>query len=338
MPCKYAHVVARKVSQHARTRIAWSDLEVALAIARAGSLSGAARELSVEHTTVGRRIAALEAALEVRLFDRTPAGYVLTEMGEAALEHARVIEEHAFALERTVMGRDARVAGTVRVTALDPFIDDFLLPNLPALTSAHPELNVIACTDHRVRNLSRREADIAIRYAAPRQPDLVGRRLSGVGSALYASRDYLKRRGAPLDPTQLAEHDLIGFAPEFAHATEAQWLTRHGRGARVAVRVASVAANLAAIRHGLGLGIHPCHAADRAPSVVRVSRVLLEEEYWAVVHVDMARASRVRAVLDFLSDCAQRERSRLEQGAPSRKFAASRAPRDRRKRAVVPTA
>lgn len=287
---------------------------MALAVARAGSLSGAARALSVEHTTVGRRIAALEAALEVRVFDRTPSGYVLTEMGEAALEHARAIEEHAFALERAVMGRDARVAGTVRVTALDPFIDDILLPNLPVLTTAHPDLHVIACSDYRVRNLSRREADIGIRYAPPSQPDLVGRRLSRVASALYASRTYLKRRGAPRTPTQLAGHDLISFAPEFAHASEAQWLARHGRGARVVVRVASVAANLAAIRHGLGLGIHACHAADREPGVVRVSREpLLEEEYWAVVHVDMARASRVRAVLDFLSECTLKEQARLEQ-------------------------
>jgi len=301
-----------------RSRIAWSDLEVALALARAGTLSGAARALSVEHTTVGRRIAVLEAALEVRLFDRTPAGYVLTEVGTAALEHARAIEEQALALERTVMGRDARVAGTVRVTALDPFIDDLLLPNLPRLTSTYPDLHVIACSDLRVRNLSRREADIAIRFAAPTQPDLVGRRLSGVASALYASREYLEARGVPRSPAHLAGHDLIGFAPELAQASEAQWMTRHGHGARVSVQVASVAANLAAIRHGLGLGIHTCHVADRERGVVRVwPDVLLDEEYWAVVHVDMARASRVRAVLDFLSDCTSRERERLEQRSPA---------------------
>lgn len=311
-------MTSRKLPPAGRTRIAWSDLEAALALARAGTLSGAARALSVEHTTVGRRLAALEAALEVRLFDRTPAGYVLTEVGTAALEHARAIEEQAFALERTVMGRDARVVGTVRVTALDPFIDDVLLPNLSRLTSAYPDLQLIACSDLRVRNLSRREADIGIRYAAPTQPDLVGRRLSGVASALYASREYLERRGVPRSPAQLAGHDLVGVAPELAQASEAQWLARHGRGARVSVRVASVAANLAAIRHGLGLGIHACHVADRERGVVRVwPEVLLHEEYWAVVHVDMARSTRVRAVLDFLSECTSRERDRLEQRSPA---------------------
>ena len=310
-----------------RTRIAWGDLEVALALERAGSLTGAARELAVDHTTVGRRIAALEAALEVRLFDRTPAGYQLTEAGAAALEHARAIEEHALALERAVMGRDARVAGTVRVTALDPFIDDVLLPNLPALHGAYPQLEIIACADHRVRDLSRREADIAIRYARPKQPQLVGRRLSGVGTALYASRSYLERRGAPHDPSDLSGHELVGFAPDLAQSSEHQWLERHGRGARVAVRIASVAANLTAIRQGLGLGIHACHAAERVPELVRVSEVLLHEEYWAVVHVDMARAPRVRAVLDFLSECTRGELARLDGSA-----VAPSAPRGRQRR------
>lgn len=291
----------------------WGDLEVALAVARAGTLSGAARELSVERTTVGRRLEALEESLSVRLFDRTPDGYVPTQAGEAALTHARAIEEHAFSLQRSVSGRDARIAGTVRITALDPFINDFLLPNLSALTSAHPELTVIAASDTRVLSLSRREADIAIRYAAPSHPDHVGRRLVGVGSALYASEDYLGRRGRPRNIRKLAGHDLVGLAPELGRASEEQWILRHGRGARVVVRATTPTTQLAAIRMGLGMGVHACHAAEREPGVVRVSdEVLLNETYWAVVHVDMARAARVRAVLDFLSDRAAAERVRLE--------------------------
>jgi DNA-binding transcriptional LysR family regulator len=300
-------------ARRGRTRISWSDLEVALSLARAGTLSGAARELAVEHTTVGRRLAALESALDVRLFDRTSTGYVLTESGKSAMAHAKAIEEHAFALERSVTARDARVAGTVRVTALDPFITDFLLPSLSQLTDAHPELTVIACADMRMLSLSRRDADIAIRYGAPKEPDLVGRRLCGVGSSLYGSRAYLKRRGTPRDPRDLSGHDLVGLAPEISDATEERWLAKHGRGARVVVRASSPAVQLAAIRRGLGLGVHACHAADREPGVVRVSdEVLLAEEWWAVVHVDMVRAPRVRAVLDFLSERAAAERERLE--------------------------
>ncbi len=313
MVCNVAQMAARKTTNAGRTKVAWSDLEIALVVARAGSLSAAARGLGVEHTTVGRRLAALEAALNVRLFDRTPGGYMLTAMGQEVIAHARAIEEHAFALERTVMGKDLRVAGTVRLTALDPFVTDFFVPNLPKLTRANPELEVIACTDLRVLSLSRREADIAIRYVAPKDGDLVGRRLSGVGTGLYASRAYVKRRGIPRDPRQLAGHDIVAFAPEFAQSPEAQWLARHGRGARVALRANSLAAYLAALRHGIGIGLYACHAAENVPGLVRVSKeVLFEEEYWAVVHVDMARAPRVRAVLDFMSDCARTEQARLE--------------------------
>lgn len=186
-------------------------------------------------------------------------------------------------------------------------------PNLPKLTRANPELEVSACTDLRVLRLSRREADRAIRYVAPKDGDLVGRRLSGVGTAHYASRAYVKRRGIPRDPRQLAGHDIVAFAPEFGSSPEAQWLAHHGRGARVALRANSLAAYLAALRHGLGIGLYACHAAENVPGLVRVSKeVLLEEEYWAVVHVDMARAPRVRAVLDFMSDCARAEQARLE--------------------------
>jgi DNA-binding transcriptional LysR family regulator len=329
-------MAGRRTRTSARTRASrfvLGDLEVALAIGRAGTLSGAARDLSVERTTVGRRLASLEEDLSVRLFHRTPDGFVPTEAGESVLEHARHIEEHALALERSVRGGDSRVAGTVRITALDPFIDDFLLPHLGALTDAHPGLTVIAAADTRVLSLSRREADIAIRYEAPRHPDHVGRRLASVGSALYGSNAYLRRRGTPRSPRELAGHDLVGLAPELASATEEQWIARHGRGARVVVRATTPATQRAAIRMGLGLGVHACHAAERERGVVRVGdEVLLRETYWAVVHVDMARSARVRAVLDFLSDLAAKERDRLEGARPGAKGPPARGPRRKPRR------
>jgi DNA-binding transcriptional LysR family regulator len=291
----------------------WGDVAVALAVARAGTLSGAARELAVERTTVGRRLAAFEEALGVRLFDRTPEGYVPTHAGETALDYARDIEERMFALERNLRGRDVRIAGTVRVTGLDPFINDVLLPNLDELVHAHPELVVIAATDMRVLSLSRREADIAIRYSPPKHPDHVGRRLGNFTSALYASKAYLARHGAPRHPKKLRGHDLVGLAPEYAEAPEEQWLARHGQGARIAVRASCPTTQLTAIRLGLGIGVYPCHAADREPDLVRVSKqAVLRETLWAVVHVDMARSARVRAVLDLLSERVAAERARLE--------------------------
>ncbi len=336
--CNHAQVAGRKTLTSSRagsSTFVWGDLAVLLAISRTGTLSGAARALSIERTTVGRRVAELEEALAVRLFDRTPQGYVATQAGEAALEHAHAIEEHAFAIERTLLGRDVRVAGTVRVTGLDPFVTDILLPHLDRLISRHPELVVIAATDTRVLDLSRREADIAIRYAAPRHPDHVGRRLGEFTSALYASTEYVARRGLPRTARALDGHDLIGLAPEFANAPEEQWLARHRAGARVVVRASTLATQLAAIRAGLGIGIYPCHAAEREPGVIRVAKAAaLRETYWAVVHVDMVRSARVRAVLDFLSDQVarrlgeeqvhRRPGSRARRSAPRRTTSASK--------------
>ncbi len=162
-------------------------------------------------------------------------------------------------------------------------------------------------------------------------PNHVGRQLGNVKSALYASKEYLARRGVPRDPRELAGHDLVGLAPEWAGAPEEQWLVPHGAGARVVVRAASTATQLSAIRAGLGLGVHACHAAEREPGVARVSdEIILHETYWAVVHVDMARSARVRAVLDLLSDQVAGRRAALE---GERATAASTRPRCRPKSA-----
>lgn len=290
----------------------WDDLRFVLAVARSRSLSGAARALSVEHTTVSRRLASIESALGARLFDRTPDGHVATATGAAVLAHAGTMEEHALAIEREVSGRDARVSGTVRITALDAFINDFLLPNMVELRGQHPSLQIIAAPEARVVSLARREADIAIRFAPPADPHFVARELADIGSGIYASHDYIARRGHPRAPVDLAGHERIGYAPEFAHASEERWLDEHAAGARVVLRVGSPSAYRAALREGIGIGIYECHSADRDPDLVRLwDEPVLMERWWAVVHVDIARAARIRAVLGFLSDLAASHRDRL---------------------------
>ena len=292
--------------------IDWNDLRFVLAVSRHGSLSAASRALSVEHTTVGRRLGSLEDALRARLFDRTPEGYVATALGEVVLAHARAIEDRTLSLEREVSGRDAKVSGSVRITGLDGFVNELLLPNLAALSKRYPDLHIVAAAEVRVVDLSRREGDIGIRYTRPRDPNLVGRRLADVASALYASRDYVERRGYPEDPHDPAGHDVVRYTPEFASASEEEWIERHAKGARVAVRVSSLTSHLRALRLGFGIGVQECHTGDSYPDLVRISpKPILMEAWWAVVHVDMARAARVRAVLDFLSEIAGANRERL---------------------------
>lgn len=290
----------------------WDDLRFVLAVARSRSLSGAARALSVEHTTVSRRLSSIESALGARLFDRTPDGHVPTATGAMVLAHAGSMEEHALGIEREVSGSDARVSGTVRISALDAFVNDFLLPNLAQLKRRYPGLQIIAAAEARMASLARREADIAIRFAPPTDPNLVAHRLADIGSGIYASHSYIERRGHPRAPGLLGGHERIGYAPEFAHVSEERWLAEHAAGARVVLRVDSPSAYRAAIHEGLGIGIYECHSADRDPDLVRLwNEPVLMERWWAVVHVDIARAARIRAVLAFLSDLAGSKRDIL---------------------------
>lgn len=289
----------------------WDDLRFVLALARNRSLSGAARALSVEHTTVSRRLASIESALRVRLFDRTPDGHVPTAAGSAVIAHAGSMEQHALSLEREVAGSEGRVSGTVRITALDAFVNDFLLPSLADLGRLHPGLQIIAAPEVRRVSLPHREADIAIRWRPPDDPGFVARKLADIGSGLYASPSYIARRGHPRAPADLGGHERVGYAPELAHSSEERWLAEHAPGAQVTVRVGSPNAYRAAIEEGLGIGIYECHSADRTGLVRLWDEPVLMEAWWAVVHADIARAARIRATLGFLSDLAESNRDRL---------------------------
>lgn len=277
----------------------WDDLRFVLAVARAGSLSGAARALGVEHTTVGRRLTSIEQALGVRLFDRTPRAHLPTPAGAAVIARAEAVEEQVHALQREVEGGDGRPAGTVRITALDPFITEVLLPALPVLAARHPGIEVIASSETRVVNLAGREADIAIR-PRPEGPRFAGRRLATVTSGMYASAEYLARHGHPRGPGDLAAHSRVALVPELARAPEERWFVERPPAPRVAVRVDTPGAYRAAVREGLGVGLVECHAAERAGLVRLWPEPALIEEWWAVAHEDIARSARIRAVLDFL--------------------------------------
>jgi DNA-binding transcriptional LysR family regulator len=291
----------------------WNQLRILLAIARQHSLSGAARELSVEHSTVGRQLEKLEKTLDTRLFDRTPEGFVLTPAGESVLAHARSIEEETLALEREVAGHDARVTGTVRLSALDACITDFILPAMPNLAAQHPGLEMIVTSEMRLVDLSRREADIAIRYERPSAPNLVVRKLAETRSALYASKAYIRKHGLLESATAFAGHKLIGLAPAYSIATEEQYLRKHADSRDVVVRVDSQLTLREAIRTGLGIGILECYLGDADSKLVRVwQEPIFSDPWWLVVHKDLRYAARIRAVMDFLNELAETQRDRLE--------------------------
>jgi DNA-binding transcriptional LysR family regulator len=285
----------------------WNDLRYFLAVARAGTLAGAARELGVEHTTVGRRISALESALGVRLFSRGPEGLSLTAAGKDVVPRAEGIAAHVDAIERLVTGTDQRAEGRVRLTIPDA-LNAYMMQALAQLRELHPALIVEVLCDNRDLDLRRGEADLAIRLRDTRDPELIGRRIGGGAWGLYASRSYLARKGGLTSAEALQGHDVIGFDASLAGVPGAVWLGAHAQGANVVLRGNSVAAVFDAALVGLGVAALPCFMADRAPELRRLTPGTIgSRDIMLVVHPDLARVARVRATMDFLIDLFARD-------------------------------
>lgn len=282
----------------------WDDLRIFLAIHRAGTLARAASELSINATTVGRRLTNLEERIEARLFDRTPEGFILTLTGRDLLPRAEKMEAEALGVAREVIGRDQRIIGNVRVSATEMLATRFITPHLVAFRALHPELTLeLECTN-RSLSLSRRETDVALRLARPREDDVVTKRLTSVPLALYASHRYLETNGAPADPEHsLSGHTAILFASSRLFSVENEWFQKRLQDAHVALRSDSVSSIYGAAAAGLGIALLPRAVADLDGRLVRLDTESAPEPriIYQAVHKDLMRSARIRAVLDFLS-------------------------------------
>ncbi len=275
----------------------WDDLRVFLAVARAGSLSGAARSLGVNHSTVFRRIAGFEETLGVRLFERLPTGYALTPAGEETLRIVESIEADVATLDRTVTGQDLRLSGTVRITATDMLAFWLLPEHLGRFRAAYPGIEVEIVVGNEALNLSRRETDIALRIGNTPPETLVGRQVGRLDFAIYGGPDYC----AAHPGTDLAQHDWIGL--DNAHAPLTRRFEQFLPGVRPAVRSNSVACTVRLAKAGLGLAVLPCAIADLKPDLIRVAEVpdTFSLNLWLLTHEDLRHTARIRAVMDFLT-------------------------------------
>ena len=291
----------------AKPTLSWDDLRIFLAVQRRSSHGGAARLLGVDPSTVGRRIAVLEAALGARVFDRTPTGVALTAEGGALLSRATRMEAEALALERELAGADARVTGTARLTASDGLVHYLLLPALDELRRTHPGLTLDLRPEARSLDLARREADIAIRLVRPRSSSLVARRCGRLRQGLYASQSYLARRGTPRSPADLEHHDFVGFDASLDDLPQAKWLGRMVREPRWTLRASTTTPQVLACVQGAGLAVLSTFIAAREPRLVPVLASLHppDREVWLVVHQDLRKTARIAAVLEWLRGTLQ---------------------------------
>jgi DNA-binding transcriptional LysR family regulator len=279
----------------------WDDLRFFLAVARAGRLTVAARRLEADHTTVSRRIAALEHALQTRLFERGPQGYALTEPGERLLARAESMETQALAVASEVGGSDLALSGTVRIGAPDGFGTYFLAPELGALTEQHPHLTLQLVALPRTFSLSKREADIAITLEQPTEGRLVSRKLTDYRLRLYASQGYLDRHGAIADPSDLAGRTLVTYVPDLVYSPVLDYFAGLEKYTSRRYECASVVAQVEAVRAGVGVGVLHDYAIRQFPELRVVAPSLsFLRTYWLVMHAEVRNLRRVEEVHAFI--------------------------------------
>jgi DNA-binding transcriptional LysR family regulator len=290
-----------------------TDLPLILALSRAKTLAGAAENLEVDLSTVFRRLNALETRLQVRLFDRSTRGYKLTPAGERAAGAAERVETELLALDRDITGRDQQLSGVVRVTASETFSYAVLPALFAQFQVVHPRIRVVLSIDNRVIDLSRREADVALRVRRPLDTDLFGRKLTGVAWAFFASREGvppLRKDGRSFN---FSRHQVIGW-DEPTRMAAAEWILANVPPERVGYRSNSLVNQLLAARAGLGIALLPCYLGDRDEGVRRISGVLpdLDSELWIVTHQDLKNTARIRAFLEVIGDAIVASRRGFE--------------------------
>ena len=292
------------------TELEWSDLTVILAICRAGTLSGAARTLGQNHSTVFRRINAIEGKTGVRFFERLPDGYAMTDAGQTAMRYAERIESEVHALGREVLGQDMRLQGKIGVTAPEGMTSQFLPALLADFCRLHPEVTIELAGGQSAFDLARREADVAIR-ATRKPPDAaLGRKICDFRFAIYSSPEYIKKnKNKPLHEQQWAM--LAGVV---------DWLVPHiwkkkEQGERqIVFSCSNTLAVLNAAAAGFGFTAMPCYVGDADKRLVRVGKPIeaLTLELWVLTHPDLRHTARVKALMAFLVDALKTDADLFE--------------------------
>lgn len=303
-----------KKSLHTRTSVLdWNDLRTVLAVARAGSLNGAARELALRHSTVFRRLEEAEARIGARLFDRSRTGWRANLQGEAVAAAAAQMEAAALAAERAISGADARVEGVIRLATSEMLAGYLLPPLLQRFLAAHPGIDIEADVSNRAVDLTRREADLALRATARPPESMVGRQVAELRYAIYAARPLLPRRGG-----QPALQDLpwIGFDDRIAYTGIAQWFSQALPQVRPRLKSDSLPAMLKAAAACLGAAALPMFAAAQEPRLLRITPPIEGQSMalWLLHHPDVRGNARVRLLMQWLAEALPKELAQLTAG------------------------
>jgi DNA-binding transcriptional LysR family regulator len=283
----------------------WDALQAFLAVARTGRISAAARRLDVQHTTISRRLAALEATLGVPLFYRTNTGYTLTAHGRNALTQAEAMERAALALMARAREGSGAVAGRVRVAMAPEFASHWLAPRLGSFRADHPQIDLHILVGTRQRDLTRGEAELAVQSPRPRQKGLVAVRIGRTSLALYAAKTIVpSARWRITDTETLRGLPLLTFTSAFRMLQDAKWFQAVLASVGAYMETNSTHALLAAARDGVGVAVLPRFVARWHDDLVEVSDTLATHDVWLITHPEFRRDPKVRATADFLKKIA----------------------------------
>ncbi|MCJ2063762.1 LysR family transcriptional regulator [Methylobacterium sp. J-088] len=284
----------------------WDAFRFVKTVATQGGLTAAAAQLGINHSTAFRRLTALETKLGARLFERLRTGYVPTPCGQAMVEAANRIEADVTRFERRAVGRSETPSGELRVTAPTSLALELLMPILADFATRYPEIRIELILAEAALNLSRRDADVAIRASRDPSETLVGRRLAAVAWAIYGRADREYR--------DLASEAWVSPDPTVAGGTFARFAGAQAPADRVRLRINTVTGLEAAVAAGIGIGPLPCFSADANPALRRLSgpHPELGVDLWVLTHPDLRHAARVRVFMDHIAEAILPLRPRFE--------------------------
>jgi len=281
----------------------WDDLRFFLALARSGSISAAARELEVNHSTVSRRIQALEEKHGVQLFQRQAGGYQMLDAADAILAQAEAMETQSLEISRVLFGKDTRLEGPINITMPHDIFEHCLADELSEFTHQHPGVELNVMVGQGLRNLASREADIAIRLTAEPPDYLVGREVAGLQHGLYHANHY-------------DVNSKVGVICWGSERTLPQWAQEHFPNAHIALRVDDLSSMYAAVKAGFGVARMPCYMPDSiSSSKIKKLPIALSRSTWSVwllSHVDLRKTARVQKLKQYLLNTLENKRSLFE--------------------------
>lgn len=280
----------------------WNDLRFFLGVARQGTLTGAAKRLATDHATVSRRIAALESMLGVKLFERSPHGYVLTQHGERLMAYAEPMETQALGAVRDLGRAELGVSGSVRLNTLEGFGNFFLMQRIGKFAAQHPQLKIEIITIQQIMSLSKREGDVAISLHPPKDGGFITKKLCDYKLQLYASPRYLQTAPPIQNRQDLKKHIFIGYVSDLIFTRGLDYLDEIFAGVKARIQSSSILAQREITEHGHGICVLPAYMAAGRENLVAVlpQVVSLIRSYWLFAHADVAEIARVRLLTRFI--------------------------------------